>query len=219
MRLEKILLIAIIVLLIASAITPFIIFYVVKDRAVAAQIGDTFGGTTAPLINISAILAVITTYLYQRRNDQRNSNKEQMLESFQNLKEELQKLDYVITTNNKDTGREIKHHMGADAIHTMIRALNNRQYTIETITELVPYRAVVNIYQYLSLLLTDLNRDKMLTPHDKQMLLTQFSLFYRNNLLIDKEQRGDEMCRHHGIKHIIPKEIYEQIVEIETKIR
>jgi hypothetical protein len=218
MRLEKILLVTIIGLLTISAISPFIILSVVKDKAIAGQIGDTFGGTTAPLINISAILAVVITYMYQRRNDQRNNHKEQIIENFKNLKEELQKIDYKITINHKSAGKEIKQYIGADAIHEIIRASNNNEYSIE-IKELQPFNSIVNVYEYLNLLLKDLASDNTLTSNDKKMLLTQLSLFYLNNLLIDKEQRGDEICRHHGVKHKIPIQIYNQLIEIEKHIR
>ena len=101
----------------------------------------------------------------------------------------------------------------------MIRALNNGEYSSIDIKELIPFKSITNIYQYLNLPLTDLNDNLILTSFDKKMLLTQLSLFYRNNLLIDKEQRGDDICLYHNVKHIIPDEIYSQLIEIESKIR
>jgi membrane protein implicated in regulation of membrane protease activity len=216
MRVEKILLIAIAILLIGAVIVPIIILYLIKDRMVTGQIGDTLGGTTAPLINISAILAVVATFTYQRRNDRRNGSREEVLRSFQNLKEELQKIEYV-TTSTQGKEKTIKHYIGSEAIREIIRASNNGEYSID-IRELKPFNSILNVYQYLHLLIRDTTEDIYLSSNDKRMLLTQLSLFYRNNLLIEKEQRGDSVCPHHGVRHEIPSEIYEQLIEIENKI-
>ena len=71
MKTEKFLLAIVVIILTLSVITPFIVFAIVHDKATAGQIGDALGGTSAPFVNISAILIVIITYIYQRRSDKK----------------------------------------------------------------------------------------------------------------------------------------------------
>lgn len=217
MNVEKILIRFIIGLLGIAVLFPIIILLFIKDKALAGQIGDALGGTSAPLINISAILAVIATYYYQRRNDQKNVRRELVTANFAFLKEELSHIDHVVTVTSKGE-KETFHHIGKDAIKYMIRAINNGEYKIIDVHELETFRPIVSIYKYLELLIKEVQNDVILSKSDKELFLTQFSLFYHNNLLIDKEQRGDEICRHHNVRHEIPKELYQHLLSIERKI-
>ena len=218
MNVEKILLRFILALLSIAIVLPILILIFVKDKGLAGQIGDTLGGTSAPLVNISAILAVVATYYYQRRNDQKNVRRELISRNFTHLREELNGINHVVTVTRKDV-KEIKNHIGKDAISYIIRAINNNEYSHLDVRELVTFGPVLNVYEYLNLLIEDVQNDPVLTALDKELLLTQFSLFYRNNLFIDKEQRGDEVCRHHNVKHEVPKELYDLLLSIEGKLK
>jgi hypothetical protein len=217
MKVEKILIVAIVALLVVAVVVPAIILLLVKDKSLAGQIGDALGGTTAPFVNTSAILAVIATYFYQRRNDKKNRKKELIFSIFQNLKGELDKIDYVVTVTTEDQ-KQVNTYVGKEAVRQIIRSLNNDEHTIETTRELVPYDSTLNIYQYLDSLIGTVRRNEILSGNEKTMFLSQLSLFYRNNLFIDKEQRGDEVCRYHKKIHEIPEELYNHIVGIEKKI-
>lgn len=217
MKVEKILIVAIVALLIVAVVVPAIILLSVRDKTLAGQIGDALGGTTAPFVNTSAILAVIATYFYQRRNDKKNHEKELIISIFQNLKGELDKIDYIVTVTTKDQ-KQVNTYSGKESIRQIIRRLNNEEHTIENIRDLVPYDSILNIYQYLDSLIETVRYNEILSKNEKQLFLLQLSLFYRNNLFIDKEQRGDEICRYHKKVHKIPDELYNQIVGIEKKI-
>jgi hypothetical protein len=218
MNVEKILLRFILALLSIAIVLPILILIFVKDKGLAGQIGDTLGGTSAPLVNISAILAVVATYYYQRRNDQKNVRRELIGRNFTLLREELNGINHVVTVTRKDI-KEIKNHIGKDAISYIIRAINNNEYSHLDVRELVTFGPILNVYKYLNLLIEDVQDDRVLSGLDKELLLTQFSLFYRNNLFIDKEQRGDEVCKHHNVKHEIPKELYDLLLSIEGKLK
>jgi hypothetical protein len=217
MNVEKILIRFIIVLLTTAVILPIIILLSVKDKALAGQIGDALGGTSAPLVSISAILAVIATYYYQRRNDQKNVRRELVAANFSFLKEELNNINHVVTVTRKEAN-EVQNHIGKDAIRYIIRAINNNKYKHVDVLELVTFHPILNVYKYLDLLINEVQNDPILSKTDKELFLTQFSLFYRNNLFIDKEQRGDEICKHHNVKHEIPQELYQLLLRIEQKI-
>lgn len=217
MKVEKILIRFIIVLLTIAVILPIVILLSVKDKALAGQIGDALGGTSAPLVNISAILAVVATYYYQRRNDQKNVRRELVAANFSFLKEELNNINHVVTVTSKGE-KAIQNHIGKDAIKYIIRAINNNEYKHVDVRELVTFHPILNVYKYLNLLIKEVQNDPILSKSDKELFLTQFSLFYRNNLFIEKEQRGDEICKHHNVKHEIPQELYQLLVGIEQKI-
>ncbi len=218
-RIEKLLFSLVIILLLLATFIPFLILYLVDDNTKASQIGDIFSGTTAPLLNISAILAVIATYIYQRRNDLRNSHKEHFLQNFQNLKEQLSLIEFKYTTIRKSV-REEKRFPGGAAIKEIIHEFNNGAYSKEDdMRELLPFSSILDVYIYFNMLLDDLLEDSVLTIHDKKMLLTQLSIFYKVNLYINEQMRGDEICKNHGVKHEIPIELYNNIKEIERKIR
>lgn len=216
-KIERLLFTLVIILLLLSMFAPFLILYLIPDKTLASQIGDIFSGTTAPLLNISAILAVICTYVYQRRNDLRNSHKEHFLQNFQNLKDEVSKIEYKYTKTIKSV-REEKIFPGGEAIKEIIRDFNEGSFSKDEIEELAPYSSILDVYNYLNLLLVDLNLDNVLTVHDKKMIATQLSLFYKVNLYINKQMRGDEICKNHKIKHEIPENLYKILIEIERKI-
>ena len=218
MNVEKILLRFILILLAIAIVLPILILLFVKDKALAGQLGDTVGGASAPLVNISAILAVVATYYYQRRNDQRNVRRELIATNFTFLKEELNGINHIVTVTKKDV-KEVKNHIGKDAIKYLIRALHNNEYQNLDVRELVTFGPILNVYKYLDLLIEDVQNDPVLSASDKKLLLTQFSLFYRNNLFIDKEQRGDELCKHHNVRHEIPQELYDLLLSIEAKLK
>lgn len=218
MNVEKNLLRFILALLSIAIVLPILILIFVKDKGLAGQIGDTLGGTSAPLVNISAILAVVATYYYQRRNDQKNVRRELIGRNFTLLREELNGINHVVTVTKKDV-KEIKSHIGKNAIGYIIRAINNNEYSHLDVRELVTFGPILNVYKYLNLLIEDVQNDPVLSALDKELLLTQFSLFYKNNLFIDKEQRGDEVCKHHNVKHKIPKELYDLLLSIEGKLK
>src|SRR5690606_6048012 len=115
MNVEKVLLRFIFVLLAIAIVLPVLILVFVKDKTLAGQIGDALGGTSAPLVNISAILAVVATYYYQRRNDQKNVRRELIAANFTFLKEELNGINHVVAVTKKDV-KEIQNHLGKDAI-------------------------------------------------------------------------------------------------------
>src|SRR5687767_5654755 len=123
MKVEGLLIRFIIILLLAAVILPLVILLTIKDRALAGQIGDTLGGTSAPLVNISAILAVIATYYYQRRNDQRNARRGLISSNFLFLKDELNNLVDEVTVTRKEV-KEVKRYIGKEAIDHIIRTLN-----------------------------------------------------------------------------------------------
>lgn len=218
MNVEKNILRFILALLSIAIVLPILILIFVKDKSLAGQIGDTLEGTSAPLVNISAILAIVATYYYQRRNDQKNVRRELIGRNFTLLREELNGINHVVTVTKKDV-KEIKNHIGKDAIGYIIRAINNNEYSHLDVRELVTFGPILNVYKYLNLLIEDVQNDPVLSALDKELLLTQFSLFYKNNLFIDKEQRGDEVCKHHNVKHEIPKELYDLLLSIEGKLK
>lgn len=218
MRVEQILIRFIVVLLVLAVVVPFIVLLLVKDKSVAGQIGDTLGGTSAPLINISAILAVIATYFYQRNNDRRNVRRELIASNFLFLKDELNNVEHIVTVTTKGQ-KETQKYNGKEAISYIIRELNNNEYKNLDVRELVTFDPILNVFKFLDLLIKEVQDDPILLATDKKLLLTQFTLFYQNNLFIGKEQRGDEICKYHNVKHEIPQELYQLITSIEQAFR
>ena len=179
-------------LLSLSVVLPLFLLIIIKDKLYAAQIGDVLGGVSAPLMSISAILAVIATYYYQRRNDQRNARRELVVSNFNFLISELNNIDHVVSITSKGT-TEVLHKKGRESIQYIIRSLNNGEYKNFDIRKLDTFSPILNVYKYLDLLIKDVKDDFILLDADKELFLAQFSLFYRNNLFINKQLRGDEI--------------------------
>ena len=217
MKNDKLFIGILIALLSVGIIVPVIILISNKNLAEAGQIGDTFGGTSAPFINISAILTVLLTYFYQKRNDKKNTEKEILLETINNIKSELEKVEFIITTTSGNN-KEKNIYKGKDALKKIIYYLNDNKMPVNRITEINEYKQLLTIFKYLNSTIEYIKQNNLLTKIEAEMLLSNLSLFYRNNLYIEKDQRGEEICNSHGILHELPTELIECIKEIETKI-
>jgi len=217
MKIERLLLIVIAIMLAFGIIVPIILLINFTDKTIAGQIGDTLGGSTAPFVNISAILIVLVTYLYQRRNDKKKDEKELIFETFQNLRTEFEKITHEVTITSKDR-KEVKRYSGSEAVDDLIRTINEGNLKEDEIKEFSYFHSIVNVYQSLNSLFDTVIKNDILSNYEKKLFLAQLSLFYRNNLFVAKDQRGEEICKYHNKFHKLPNEIYNELLEIETKI-
>ena len=194
-----------------------LIFALSKDLNSAGQIVNTLGNIIAPFINVSAIFVVVLTYLYQKKSDRRRDEKELINSIYQDLKGSLTSMNYKTNVTSNGEQNE-KVFNGTDAIHETIRNLNHDKISIDKTQQLLHYGPMLNIYKYLNSFLDTLYENESLSQNEKKLVLQQISFFYLNNMLIGKEQRGDEECKFHKKKHVIPLELYKQIIQIESKL-
>jgi hypothetical protein len=217
MKIEKLLKYFLFGTLILGIILPVAILLLAPNNSAAGEIGDALGGTTAPFVNIAAILVILLTYMYQKRTDRRKEEKELINSIYQDIKDELSKVKFKVTVTSKGI-KEEKIFNGADAIRETVRNLNNEMISLDDVVEYDHYDLMINIYKYFNSFLGTLKENESLTANEKALVLAQFSLFYRNNLRIGKEQRGDELCKFHNKMHRLPGALYDQIIQIENKI-
>jgi len=218
MKTEKFLLAIVVIILTLSVITPFIVFAIVHDKATAGQIGDALGGTSAPFVNISAILIVIITYIYQRRSDKKNTEKELTLEMFNNLKVEFSKVT-ISETKGSGADRKETHLYGRDALVLMVRYLNEQFVKLEDFEEWDSYKAILQILNSMNKLLDFIKQNEYFTSSEVQLFNSQVALFYQNNLYIDQEKRGNKYCEYHRRVHEFPELMKSLMVSIEAKTK
>ena len=217
MKTDRILLILLLSLLAIGVILPIFVLTLAKNNSIAGQIGDTLGGTTAPFVNISAILIVLVTYNYQKKNDKKNYEKDLIFETFQNLKLEFDKINFDSTTT-VDKKKEVTNHSGKKAFNEIVKYMTGGSLTLDELQEWDVYKAIFNVFQSTEALLTTVRVNNRLSDYEKQLYLSQISLFYRNNLFIRKDKRGDEVCEYHNVRHEIPNSLYDLINKIESQI-
>ncbi len=216
MKTENFLLVIVVIILSLSVITPFVVFLIVNDKATAGQIGDALGGTSAPFVNISAILIVIITYVYQRRSDKKNTEKELTLEMFNNIKSEFAKVT-ISETKGSGADRKETHLYGREALVLMVRYLNDQFVKLEDFEEWDSYKAILQILDSMDKLLDFIKQNEYFTNSEIRLFNSQIALFYQNNLYIDPEKRGDKYCEYHHRLHEFPEVMKNLMMAIEGK--
>lgn len=214
MKTEKVLIFFIVSLFILGIITPLFLLCNF-DSSIAAQIGDTLGGTTAPFLNISAILGVLYTFLHQRRHERKGHEKELIYNTINTFKDEFEKIT-ITQTKTQGEKKEVQHFKGKEAFYELIGYLNT--LSVEQVIVIPTFQSFINIFEAINSLIDLIKSNTQLDNIDKLLFISQISLFYRNNLYLDSERRGDVICSGHNVKHEIPKILYDLICKIESKI-
>jgi len=215
MKYERIILVVLVIVLGFGVVTPILLLTLVPDKALAGQLGDALGGTTSPFVNISAILVVLLTYFYQRRNDRKNSEKEILQECISNIKEEVEKVELEFKDGK---GAVTALHKGKAALDAMVQLVNDNSISYEELEEFDEYKKMVTIFDYLNSTATYIMSNEYLSDSEKKLFISQLKLHYLNNLYIERDQRGDEICTRHNTRHELPKRLKELINTIETKL-
>lgn len=217
MKAEKLLIGVIIVLLILGVLTPTVLLLFVSDRVLAGQIGDALGGTSAPFINLSAIIIVLVTFLYQKRDDKKNYEKQFIIETFETIKDEFSKI-YLDKTVSKGVEEQESSLYGRKALLGWIKIINTSGQPLEYFQELNQYKAILNVFSATKSLLLILDDSIHIQSTEKKLITSRVSLFYRNNMYVSMKERGAVFCDYHNVKHEIPRELFDVMKQIEERI-
>lgn len=182
------------------------------------------GGSSAPFISISAVLIVIFTFVYQRRNDLNLQSKDSILKSLSLLKDEFHEVSTKTTTTKTDTetGQRVKTEnlfQGKYALKQIVETLNSDNVELSIMDGWIEGKSMVNIFRLTDGILNATKENKYLSSNEKKMIKTQIDLFYNNNLLIDENKRGDKYCDYHRTTHKFPEDWKRIIHSIESKLK
>ena len=182
------------------------------------------GGSSAPFISISAVLIVIFTFLYQRRNDLNLQSKESILDSLALLKDEFREVTTKTKTSKNDPTTNARIEIenvfqGRDALNNIVETLNSDIIELSVLDDWIEGKSMLNIFKITEGLLVTTKNNKYLSKDEKNMLKSHIDLFYNNNLLIDVSKRGDKYCEHHRTTHKFPDNWKKLIHSIEAKLK
>lgn len=216
---DYILITLIVLMIIAGIVIPIILVTSIdfSQKSIKETI-SILGGSSSPFISISAILIVIYSFLYQRRNDLKLQSKELILNSLSNIKEEFKSISIKTTTTTGSTKTENVFE-GRSALKNIVKNLNSEDIDLDVMNYWIEAKSMMNIYKVINILIDDLILSQLLSTNEKRILLIQIHLFYYNNLLIDKKQRGDVYCDYHGTTHKFPEKWKLYIYDIEAKLK
>jgi uncharacterized membrane protein len=185
--------IKLIILIAALSICAFpIVTITIYGLESASQIGDAFGGLTAPVLSLSALIMIVQTYFYQNQQDKNIQANSIFNRQFEFIVNEFEKISIIVTnektiyTNGvKKRVTESSTQRGKQAIDFFAAGLMNGQNLSEFYSNSTFLDSIINTFSTIDNLINEVQKSQYITETQLRALLSLISLFYSNNLWID----------------------------------